>query len=414
VEGAVSRRPAACAARAALLGATLALAPGVARASGFLIYDLSGEAIGRASAVTASTSEPAAVWFNPAALAYMGGVRASAGGVLVTAKSSFSPAGGGAATDSQRGNFALPTLFASAALHDRVALGLGVYTAFGIGIEWPDDWVGREATIAASLKTVAFNPTVAVKVTPRLALAAGFDAIRGAVDFTNGLPAIVGGNVRLVGGAWGFGANAGLLFRLAPERLHIALTYRSRVKLSFDHGQADFSPNPEFERTLPDQGGTATITLPDIITLGVMARPRPNLTLELDANVVLWSTYDHVDINFNMAPQKVLRPQGQDTYTLRAGAEWAPARLPALRARGGLIYDHTAIPSSGLGPGLPDSSRVDLALGAGYVRGHFKADLGYLLVYFLPADAVGGTEGPVGTYHSLAHLLGLTIAATWP
>jgi long-chain fatty acid transport protein len=414
MDGAVSRRAATRGARAALLAAALALAPGVARASGFLIYDLSGEAIGRASAVTASTSEPAAVWFNPAALAFMGGVRASAGGVLVTARSSFTPAGGGPETSSDRGNFVLPTLFANAALNDRIALGLGVYTAFGIGISWPTDWVGRESTIAASLKTLAFNPTVAVKLTPRLALAAGFDAIRGAVDFTNGLPAIVGGDVRLVGGAWGYGGNAGLLVRLAPERLHLALTYRSRVKLSFNNGRADFSPNPEFERTLPDQGGSAAITLPDIITLGVMGRPRPDLTLEFDANLVLWTTYDHVDINFAMAPQKVLRPQGQDTFTLRAGADWGPERLRGLRLRGGLIYDRTAIPSSGLGPGLPDSSRIDLALGAGYAQGHFKVDLGYLLVYFLPADAVGGTEGPVGTYHSLAHLLGLTVAATWP
>jgi len=51
--------------------AALALAAGPARASGFLVYDLSGEAIGRASAVSAETREPAANWFNPAALAYL-------------------------------------------------------------------------------------------------------------------------------------------------------------------------------------------------------------------------------------------------------------------------------------------------------------------------------------------------------
>ena len=141
---------------------TVAAALGSARlcqANGFLIYDLSGEAIGRASAVSASTDEPAAVWFNPAALVFMGPA-ASAGGVYVTAKSRFSPDAGGAATDSQRGNFLLPTFFATSPVSDRVAVGLGVYTAFGIGIAWPNDWIGREATIAASLQTLAINPTV--------------------------------------------------------------------------------------------------------------------------------------------------------------------------------------------------------------------------------------------------------------
>jgi len=245
----------------------------VCRANGFLIYDLSGEAIGRASAVSASTDEPAAVWFNPAALVFMGPA-ASAGGVYVTAKSRFSPADGTAPTDSQRGNFFLPTVFATAPVADRVAVGLGVYTAFGIGIEWPNQWVGREAAIAASLQTLAINPTVAVRLDPRLSVAVGFDAVRGAVDFKNGLPAVAGGQVELGGGTWGYGFNAALLYRALPNRLHAALTYRSRVKLKFD-GQADFDPtNPDFAPALPDQPGTATITLPDALTLGVMFRPR--------------------------------------------------------------------------------------------------------------------------------------------
>ncbi|MES1165852.1 MAG: outer membrane protein transport protein, partial [Verrucomicrobiota bacterium] len=243
----------ALAAAATLNGARLC------RAGGFLIYDLSGEAIGRASAVAASTDEPAAVWFNPAALAFMGPA-ASAGGVYVTVKSRFAPETGGASTDSERGNFFLPTVFANAPVSNRVAVGLGVYTAFGIGVRWPDDWIGREATVAASLETLAINPTVAVRLEHRLSLAVGFDAVRGAVDFTNGLPALAGGDVRLGGGTWGFGGNAALLYRPLPNQLHVALTYRSRVRLKFN-GQADFDPtNPDFAPALPDQPGTATIT----------------------------------------------------------------------------------------------------------------------------------------------------------
>ena len=41
-------------------------------ASGFLIYDISGQAMARASAVSADVDEPAAVWFNPANLVYLG------------------------------------------------------------------------------------------------------------------------------------------------------------------------------------------------------------------------------------------------------------------------------------------------------------------------------------------------------
>jgi long-chain fatty acid transport protein len=386
------------------------------RASGFLIYDISGEAIGRASAVSAGISEPSAVWFNPAALTDLRGVSASAGTVFVTARSTFSPAAGGGDTDSNRGNFFLPTLFAHAALNDSWAAGMGVYTAFGIGIRWPDGWVGREAAIAASLQTVAFNPTLAFKPHPQFSMAAGFDAIRAAVDFTNGLPAIVGGDVRLAGGTWGYGFNLAALYRIVPERLQVALMYRSRVKLSFK-GNADFSPaNPDFERSLPDQPGTAAITLPDIITAGVMGRPRSDLMLGFDANLVLWQSYDRIDITFSNpgTPGRTIQPDGHNAFTLRAGVDWAAERWPGLHVRGGLIFDRSAIRAEGLGPGLPDADRVDATLGVGYARGKVKADVGYMLVYFLPADAKTGREGPEGTYHTIAHLIGLTLAVSWP
>jgi len=401
----------------AVFGAMLvALAARPCFAAGFLIYDVSGSAMARASAVTADDEEPAAVWFNPANLAFMGGVSASAGGVFITDKTTFSPSGGGPDTSTERGNFLLPELFANGRITDRVALGMGVYSTFGIGITWPEDWEGREAAIKASLQTLSLNPTVAVLVHPQISVAAGFDAIRSVVDFTNGLPSIIGGDVRLAGGTWGYGFNVGALYKISPGRLHVALTYRSRVALHFDDGRAHFSPaNPDFAPVLPDQGGTASITLPDIITVGVMGRPRPDLALSFDANLTLWSSYDRIDINFQSAPARAIVPNGQNSFTLRAGADWTlPGRVPGLHLRGGLIYDQSAIPSSNLGPGLPDANRIDVALGVGYGRGHFRGDLGYLLVVFLPADATGGTEGPVGTYNTIANLIGLTLTATWP
>jgi long-chain fatty acid transport protein len=376
-------------------------------ASGFLIYDLSGEAIGRASAVSADVTEPAANWFNPAALAYMKGTSASAGGVFVTARSRFTEDGTGHRTSSERGNFVLPALFAEGKLSDRVTLGMGVYSAFGIGVSWPRDWSGRESAISASLVTLSFNPNVAVRLSRNWSVAAGFDAIRSTVDFQNGLPSIVGGDVRLVGGAWGFGLNAAALYRVVPDRLHLALTYRSRVKFAYD-GRADFTPgNADFSRSLPDQPGRAQITVPDIITAGVMGRVTDEVKLSFDAQAVLWSTYKEVHIDFSSSPDHYLRPKGHATFTLRAGVDYLTP-LPGFHVRGGLIFDRGALPATGLGPALPDADRVDLALGVGHDGRLTKLDLGYMLVMFLPSKAKSGVEGPEGEYRTRAHLIGLT------
>jgi long-chain fatty acid transport protein len=382
-----------------------------ARASGFLVYDASGEALGKASAVTASVNEPAAVWFNPGALGFMRGFGASAGGTIAIASNSFQPSDGGPEVHTRAGRFFLPAVFAEAAIGEQVHVGVAALTAFGLGIDWPADWVGREAAISARIETFHINPAVAIKLDDRISVGAGFQAVRGAVDFTNALPALVGGTVRVGGGAWGFGGNAGLLVRAVPEVLHFGVTYRSRVKLSFQ-GRADFDPNPEFAGALPDQGGAATITLPDIITAGVLWRPTPTLALTFDPNLVLWNTYDEVTLDFEQrtTPDTVLVRRFHPAVTLRLGADWTtPA--PGLSLRGGVIFDQNPSPKDTLAPSLPDAHRLDFALGIGYRHGWLKADVGYLLVYFLPSDATGGKEGPEGTYRTVSHLIGVTVGA---
>jgi long-chain fatty acid transport protein len=388
---------------------SLVAAPGAARAGGYLIYDLSGEALGKASAVVASTREPAAVWFNPAALTEIShGV--SLGGVGVFAQSKFEPEAGGEEIESEPGAFFLPTVFATAKLHEDVALGFGAFPAFGLSIEWPEDWVGRESAIKATVETFTLNPALAVRVLPGLSLAVGFQAVRSAVEFVNGLPAVVGGTARLGGGTWGYGGNAALLFQpQALPQLAFGLTYRSRVKLDFT-GRVDFDPSPDFQPTLPDQGGTAEITLPDIISFGSAWQVAPALTLSFDANYVLWSTYDELVVDFETAPDLVQTRNNDNAFTLRLGVEWATP-VEGLAVRGGFIFDQNPAPSETLAPSLPDANRLDFGAGVGYRWRWARADLGYLLVYFLPSDSTTGQEGPIGTYKSLAQLLGLTLTA---
>jgi long-chain fatty acid transport protein len=147
---------------AAVVLAVLATAnPRPAGASGFLIYDASAEGLGKASAITASVDEPAAVWFNPGALALMHGFGASVGSTLVLAASSFEPKDGGAKVDSKQERSLLPLVFADAAVGERFHVGVAVVPAFGLAIEWPADWVGRQAAIKARIASVNINPTVA-------------------------------------------------------------------------------------------------------------------------------------------------------------------------------------------------------------------------------------------------------------
>lgn len=392
------------------ISALLALAlSSPARGSGFLIYDMSGEAVGKASAYSASVDEPSAVWFNPAAMSFMPGYRAIAGGIIIAASNKFEPANGGSKVEADPGFFFLPTVFATAEILEWFHFGIGAYTAWGLGIEWPEDWIGREFTIKAAIETFTINPAVSFMVWKnRLSIAAGFSVIKGTVDMTNGLPSVVGGTVRIGGGTWGFGGNGAVMWRIIPEVLHAAVAYRSRVRLSFD-GKADFDPlHEEFGYELRDQGGKADIVLPDIFTVGLMYRPMKNLTLGLDTNVILWSTYKELKLDFDSMPDTVMKRNFHDSVVVRIGAEYL-LPVKGLKVRGGLIYDQNPSPKDTLAPSLPDAHRIDVSVGMGYSYKWFKADLGYMLVCFLPSKSTTGREGPEGEYTSFAHLIGITV-----
>jgi long-chain fatty acid transport protein len=397
-----------------LLGALLAVAlvaPARTYAAGFLVYDLSAEALGKASAVSASTMEPAANWFNPAQLAFMPGYGASLGGTLVLASGTFTSADN-TVTDQAKGFFQLPALYAYGRFHERFAAGIGVNVPWGLTVKWPNDWIGRVDSIKASLQSVVINPNFAFRLHSKLGLAAGVQIVRASADFTNGLPeAVGGGTVRLGGGTWGVGANAAVSYQPLPDKFHIALSYRSRVKLSFT-GKVDFTVNePIFAPTLVDQTGKTAITIPDIITIGFMVKPAKKLELTFDTNVVLWETYDKLALNFSQpqTPDEVLWRKNHAAATFRLGVDWS-GLARGLHLRMGLIYDMNPAPADYLSPSLPDANRVDLALGVGWEYKWFKADLGYLMVYFLKSGTGKGYESPLGHYDTMAHLIGLTLS----
>jgi long-chain fatty acid transport protein len=402
---------------ASLCSATLCLLlPRLAHAGGFQLAEQSAEALGMASAVSASTVAPDAVWYDPAALVFVDGVQASLSGTAYLGSSQFTPRGEGDAIDAEPTRQLVPSFFASARVSDRIAVGLGVAVPFGLGVEWPHDWVGRDYGIESSLMVVDFNPVVAFKLLPKLSIAAGFDLMRGAVDLERGLPTAGTDTVRISGDAWGFGANVALLYRIVPEQLHLALSYRSRARLKLG-GQADFEvTEPVFSTRLFDQRGSATLTLPDVITLGAMFRPDPRVRIGLDANAVLWSTFDRIPIDFAdpATPDAQLVPDYHDTVNVRLGAEWStPVR--GLRARIGLIVDPNPAPETGLSPSLPDGMRLDASAGVGYHGPSLGIDAGYMLVIFLrsdaraPSDPTQAPQSPEGSYRTTAHLIGLTL-----
>lgn len=394
----------------------LLFVPALAQASGFALTEQSASAVGRAGAVVASPQEPAAAWYNPAALAHMPGTNVAVGGLLSVPSSRFEPVVG-ASVDSTQSLHLVPALYASRALTDRLSLGLAINVPFALQIDWPRGWVGQRWGLFTRLWALQINPSLAWRLSEDWSVAAGLSAVRGSVDIVTGLlPEMGEGQVNLSGQTWGWGANLAALWRPSPT-FSAGLTYRRRVRLAFD-GRATFSPEkPDFGAV--NQGASAVITLPDLIVAGAQWRVRRDLTVAGEVGCTLWSTFDRLAIDFEQPSMRVAAVErGQhNPWSARAAVEWnAPF---ALVVRAGGSFDQSTATSQTLSPAGPDSQRIAGAAGVGYRLGAWGVDAAYMLATFLPAtatpppvraDGYDPSQSPAGTYRSRAHIAGLTVS----
>jgi long-chain fatty acid transport protein len=227
------------------------------------------------------------------------------------------------------------------------------------------------------------------------------------------------GGVRLSASAVGVGGTVGIMAR-PVDWLHLGFNYMSRMKLTFDDGEAHFEQPADFDNSVfRDQRGTTSLTMPDTFTFGVGAELGPNAYLEFDYNYTLWETYKELEVRFNDDTtgqlSKPLARNWKNTSTYRLGFEYRFDMGFALRAS--FVYDESPAPASTVGPDLPDNSRLVGSLGLGYLHRPLgvKVDAYYMLSYFLPrtVDAADGNPFPA-RYESMAHLFGVTVGYAEP
>ena len=112
-----------------------------------------------------------------------------------------------------------------------------------------------------------------------------------------------------------------------------------------------------------DNGGVsaqATFKTPWQAIVGARWRATPQLTLNAQAVRFGWSEFDSIQLG---PPLSTAIPEGyRDTWSLAGGLDFA--LTPQWTLRGGVQYDETPTQNGARDPRVPDSNRVNLALGA--------------------------------------------------
>lgn len=332
------------------------------RAAGFLLVEQSSIAGGTGGAGTARSSDPAAAWYNPAALASGSGLRASAG-LLVVVPSLGAHALDGSWEATTDGGPRLPPHLYLSYSRGPWAAGLAFNVPFGSGVIWPETWRGRYEIVLSSLQVFRLAPFFAWRL-GRVRVGAGMHAdvanlqIKRRLDFVD-----QEGRIALDLNDAGFGGHASIFVDILPG-LVLGASYKSRTRLTLA-GSARFDVPLSFSAKAHDQQATAEFTLPDLITLGGAYRPHPRWSVVLDLGITIWSVYQRLLVDFedDATTDTEQINRWQSTLSVRTGAEVEV--LPWLAARAGLLYDPSPVPEHTLAPNSPDSDRLGFTLGLG-------------------------------------------------
>ena len=397
-----------------LAGLALTAACGVmpAAAQDFSSFDLGARASGMAGAFSAKADDAWAVFANPAGLALLKGFRFKTNLVFSKPNVTASLPGSGSSFSSSpfqfRGSLAL-----SWQLLRRVSVGIGVYSPYSFGSEWPHGSRTKLDSTEARLNALYIRPVLSAEIVPGLALGLGADFVITRLlwqhyqEFRPGrvpLPEPVGMDSRLELKGNGIGFSAGLLWKPDPAfRAGVRYVHEIPVEstgwnsfafptfesgwMSVPHPVRSHIPVSDLTRLFyRNQDFTSRVTLPREVAGGVAFAPLAALSFHLEGQWNEWSRFGSweftavnsgQDLNpaftmdlrdfYGIVPDYGLQSAGlvlKDAWKIKAGVEFRPALHFTLR--GGFAHHQSPAGDTSLNPVDPTPGLNIAALGFGY------------------------------------------------
>ena len=211
---------------------------------------------------------------------------------------------------------------------------------------------------------------------------------------------------KISGDDYGYAWNVGLMFNMSEE-LSAGLSYRSKMKYSFNGLDVDFSPQIETLGPIPvgiiNTKADLDITLPQFVSFGV-AWSRGPLTLTLDGYWWDWSENDELNFKFQTpvaGETSMLTPLNwDDTWSWAVGGEYVVNALDRdISLRAGFMYEENPAPSETMIPPGDHGDNLLFNIGLGSLIGPFYSDFYFTYVYTKDAswnNAIGNVPNPGG------------------
>jgi long-chain fatty acid transport protein len=261
------------------------------------------------------------------------------------------------------------SLFLTYPVTEKLAVGFGTFSYFGLALDYGDNWVGRYYAQKDTLLGVTLMPAASFKVTDWLSVGGSLNAMYGYLDSQTAIrnPTYPDGQMTLKDEEWGFGGNAGILIQ-PREGTRIGVNYLSEVKLNFKDKPGFSGLDGTPLGNLPIIQNPPVINMGMTVPQGVMVGAYQDLNaqwaLMADVGWQNWSRFGQVQVGVDSANPTSFTTQlhYQDTWHGAIGAQYKASEQ--WRFTGGFAYDTSAVSDANRTLLLPMGATYRYGLGA--------------------------------------------------
>lgn len=362
-----------------LIAASLAVVSADSFAAAFQLAEQNVSGLGRAYAGEAAVADDASVVArNPALMSLFKDKQISVAGIAVIPDVSLKgqSAAYGLDANSIDDDSIAPSAFIPAGyftmpLNDKVSLGFGAFSNFGLSTEFNDDYAAGSIAGETEIVTVNMNASASYKINEQFSVGLGLNyvyadakVVRNAGANPFGIPANTQ-IAHLEGDDYGFGWNVGAMYQL-DENNRFGFSYRSETDIDFEG---------EYSNQLPAAvGGLAGMTVPGELKLTLPAIAEFSGSHQLDKKLgvhysILWTGWDSFQKLEAYTPSRETpvfskEENFSDSMRYSIGTDYQYSNALLLRA--GIAYDESPADQSHLSISIPDTDRFWFSFGGNY------------------------------------------------
>src|SRR6516162_9649342 len=160
--------------------ALVAVAGSTARAAGIAVDLQSARGVGMAGSMIGLVDDASGMYYNPAGIVQGQGLEFIIGAAPIVPFFKATPNQGQQLSGVANLITPFHTYF-TYGISDSLTVGLGIFTPYGLKVEWDADWPARTVITSADLKVIDINPTVGYRIGP-VRIGAGVQIVRSTVE----------------------------------------------------------------------------------------------------------------------------------------------------------------------------------------------------------------------------------------